>query len=136
MNFIIKTKNSIIVTDLKKFKKVNIPKNQNINTVNSEKNKKFSKKIKLRGLGYKITALSDKNVKIKLSNSHENKLEISEPTIYSSVKKNLILLQSTDKILLGNLAKKVYLLKPCDKYKGKGFHFANKQIRLKAIKKK
>ena len=52
------------------------------------------------------------------------------------IKKNTILLESSDKILLGDYIKKIHELKKSDIYKGKGFSFQYENKKLKTIKKK
>lgn len=94
----------------------------------------FRKKIILSGLGYKC--IFKDNLSFKLGYSHNSIFDLETHIKNVSVKKENILLESTDRIFLGNFLEKIYLLKPCDTYKGKGFKIESKNKKLKEIKKK
>jgi hypothetical protein len=109
-------------------------------TVNDIKNNHLSsakKKILLKGLGFRSTFDSALNtITFKLGYSHLNTLDVPEYIKNVKVKKNTILLESTDKILLGDYMKKIHQLKESDIYKGKGFSYKYDTKKLKIIKKK
>jgi ribosomal protein L6P/L9E len=109
-------------------------------TVNDVKNNQLSsakKKILLKGLGFRSTFDSaSSTITFKLGYSHLNTLNVPEYIKNVKVKKNTILLESTDKILLGDYMKKIHQLKESDIYKGKGFSYKYDTKKLKIIKKK
>ena len=109
-------------------------------TVNDIKNNVLSlakKKILLKGLGFRSTFDSKSStITFKLGYSHLNTLSVPEYIKNIKVKKNTILLESTDKILLGDYMKKIHQLKESDIYKGKGFSYKYDTKKLKIIKKK
>ena len=99
---------------------------------------KISKqKILLKGLGFKSTFDdSTKTISFKLGYSHQNLLPVPEYIKNIKLKKNLILLESTDKVLLGDYIRNIYQLRKSDAYKGKGFSYQYDTKKLKVIKKK
>jgi ribosomal protein L6P/L9E len=109
-------------------------------TVSDVKNNALSlakKKILLKGLGFRSTFDSTSStITFKLGYSHLNTLNVPEYIKNVKVKKNTILLESTDKILLGDYMKKIHQLKESDIYKGKGFSYKYDTKKLKIIKKK
>lgn len=109
-------------------------------TVNDIKNNVLSlakKKILLKGLGFRSTFDSTSStITFKLGYSHLNTLSVPEYIKNIKVKKNTILLESTDKILLGDYMEKIHQLKESDIYKGKGFSYKYDTKKLKIIKKK
>ena len=95
------------------------------------------KKIMLKGLGFRSTFDdSTKTLSFKLGYSHLNSLNVPDFIKNVKIKKNTILLESTDKILLGDYIKKIHQLKESDIYKGKGFSYQYENKKLKTIKKK
>jgi len=109
-------------------------------TLNAVKNGTLSitkKKILLKGLGFRSTFDSGlSTITFKLGYSHLNTLNVPEYIKNVKVKKNTILLESSDKILLGDYMKKIHQLKESDIYKGKGFSYKYDTKKLKIIKKK
>lgn len=103
-----------------------------------ENNQKVSKqKILLKGLGFKSTFdESTKTISFKLGYSHQNILPVPSYIKNIKLKKNLILLESTDKVLLGDYIRNIYQLRKSDAYKGKGFSYQYDTKKLKVIKKK
>lgn len=98
-------------------------------------NKIFKKKLILKGLGYRITLLENKKIELKLGFSHLIKLTIPE-NIRVKARKNIMNIEGSDKVLLGNFVNKIVSLKAPDSYKGKGFWFKYQKKSLKIIKKK
>jgi len=93
-------------------------------------------KLSLKGLGYRINFLFDKSIlSFKLGFSHLKTLRIPN-NIVVFIEKNILVLQSSNSILIGNFAQKIKNLKKRDSYKGKGFSFKNESISLKEVKKK
>ncbi len=95
------------------------------------------KKILLKGLGFRATFdNASKNLSFKLGYSHMNNINVPDYIKNIKIKKNTILFESTDKILLGDYIKKIHKLKESDAYKGKGFSYQYENKKLKIIKKK
>lgn len=83
-------------------------------------NNTFKRKLTLKGLGFRITLIENKQVEFKLGFSHLIRLNIPQ-NIKVRTKKNFMFLESNDIVLLGNFIHKVISLKFPDSYKGKGF---------------
>ncbi len=108
-----------------------------INDITNNNLSSAKKKILLKGLGFRSTFDSaSSTITFKLGYSHLNTLSVPEYIKNVKVKKNTILLESTDKILLGDYMKKIHQLKESDIYKGKGFSYKYDTKKLKIIKKK
>ena len=91
----------------------------------------------LKGLGFRSTFDSTLSaLTFKLGYSHLNTLNVPDYITNVKIKKNTILLESTDKILLGDYMRKIHQLKESDIYKGKGFSYKYDTKKLKIIKKK
>jgi ribosomal protein L6P/L9E len=109
-------------------------------TITDVKNGSLSlakKKILLKGLGFRSTFDSPlSTLTFKLGYSHLNTLNVPDYITNVKIKKNTILLESTDKILLGDYMRKIHQLKESDIYKGKGFSYKYDTKKLKIIKKK
>lgn len=94
-------------------------------------------KILLKGLGFRSTFDDvSKTMSFKLGYSHLNTLDVPEYIKTVKIKKNMILLEASDKVLLGDYIRKIYLLRKSDAYKGKGFSHQYNNKKLKVIKKK
>ncbi len=109
----------------------------NLLTQIKSNNSLTKKKILLKGLGFRSTFEdANKVLSFKLGYSHMSNLNVPDFIKNIKIKKNTILLESSDKILLGNYIKKIHELKKSDIYKGKGFSFQYENKKLKTIKKK
>lgn len=103
----------------------------------SVENVNFKKKLRLKGLGFRInTDLAKNEIVLKLGYSHLITLNIPDFITNVKVKKNLMLIESFDKVALGDFVKKVQDLRKADAYKGKGFSGQYDKKKLKVIKKK
>ncbi len=97
----------------------------------------FKKKLRLKGLGFKISVdMLKRELSLKLGYSHLISLEVPDYITNIKSKKNVMLLESLDKVALGDFFKKVYDLRKADAYKGKGFSGQYEKRKLKVIKKK
>ncbi len=97
----------------------------------------FKKKLRLKGLGFRISVdMTKRELSLKLGYSHFVNIEIPYYITNIKSKKNIMLLESFDKIALGDFLKKVYDLRKADAYKGKGFSGQYEKRKLKVIKKK
>jgi len=102
----------------------------------SDVNKKYKKKLFLKGLGFKI--FYDKashSLNFKLGFSHLINF-LLPATVSVGLNKTILLLESKNNIVLGDITNKIKLLKIPDVYKGKGFVVKNELVRTKPIKKK
>lgn len=96
----------------------------------------YNKKLLLKGLGFRITFSDDKKeLLFKVGFSYLLSLKIVKG-IDIKIKKNVLIIEGTNKVLVGNFAYKVKYLRTPDCYKGKGFWEKYQNITLKKIKKK
>lgn len=93
------------------------------------------KKMYLNGLGYKCQILN-KKLSFKLNLSHGLNVDVPSHITKMSQKKNILLFESNDKILLGNFVEQIYNLRPSDVYKAKGFFLDSKSKIIKEVNKK
>ncbi len=97
----------------------------------------FKKKLRLKGLGFRISVdMMKRELSLKLGYSHLISLYIPDYITNIKSKKNVMLLESLDKVALGDFFKKIYDLRKADAYKGKGFSAQYEKRKLKIIKKK
>jgi hypothetical protein len=101
------------------------------------------KKLLVKGLGYKITILENKDLEntktlqLKLGYSHLKSSLIPKEISNFYLTKNSITFESFNSSWLGNFITKLKLFKKPDIYKGKGLHIKNQKVLiLKPIKKK
>lgn len=119
---------------------------KNLSILNTFKNTLFDllkkkslgkKKLKLTGLGYKATTNKSTNtLNMKLGYSHPINITIPKTIARVRTSKTSIVIESIDKITLGNFTNSIYSYKKYDCYKGKGFSKGNDKKKLKEIKKK
>ena len=99
--------------------------------------KEYSKKIILKGLGFRINQLNNINtLRFKLGFSHLIDLKIPGNKIYTIVKKNVLHIKGIDLVNIGNFCQKIKNLKKPNIYNGKGFRYKREIISLKTFKKK
>ena len=97
----------------------------------------IKKVLKLKGLGFRMNVVKELNlIEFKLGFSHLKTLQIPVGRINVSVQKNIIFVEGTDNILIGNFLNKIRSLKVPDIYKGKGFWYKYQKESFKIIKKK
>ena len=91
----------------------------------------------LVGVGYKASA-KEQLLELALGYSHniviEMPKEITVETTAERGKNNTIILKSTDKQLIGQVAAKIRSLRKPEPYKGKGIRFMGEEIKKKAGK--
>ena len=93
----------------------------------------FQKQLNLVGVGYKAT-VSQKIIELSLGFSHPIKYTLPEG-INASVDANTkIMLESSDKQLLGQVSAEIQKFRPPEPYKGKGILFEGEKIKRKAGK--
>ncbi|PLW94258.1 MAG: 50S ribosomal protein L6 [Marinilabiliales bacterium] len=97
----------------------------------------FTIKLELVGVGFKCSA-QGQMLDLSLGHSHnivfELPQEIKVETVTEKGKTPLIILQSHDKQLLGQVASKIRSYRKPEPYKGKGVKYENEYIRRKAGK--
>lgn len=92
----------------------------------------FSKKLEVNGVGYKV-ALSGNSLKLDVGFSHPVLFELPKEVL-AQVEKNVIILESADKQLLGEVAAQIRKIRKPEPYKGKGIKYMEETIRRKAGK--
>ena len=93
----------------------------------------FQKQLNLVGVGYKA-AVQQKILELNLGYSHPIKYTLPEG-IKATVNANTkIMLESSDKQLLGQISAEIQKFRPTEPYKGKGILFDGVQIKRKAGK--
>ncbi|MCH2265623.1 MAG: 50S ribosomal protein L6 [SAR324 cluster bacterium] len=93
----------------------------------------FQKQLNLVGVGYRA-AVSQKILELNLGFSHTIKYPLPEG-IKATVNANtMILLESSDKQLLGQVSAEIQKFRPPEPYKGKGILFEGVKIKRKAGK--
>ncbi|QNF31787.1 50S ribosomal protein L6 [Adhaeribacter swui] len=97
----------------------------------------FKEQLELVGVGYKATA-SNNTLELSLGYSHNIFLALPKEVTASAVtekgKAPVIILESIDKQLIGQVAAKIRSLRKVEPYKGKGIRFVGEIIRRKAGK--
>ena len=93
----------------------------------------FQKQLNLVGVGYRAT-VSQKKLELSLGFSHPIKYMLPEG-IKATVSANTkLLLESSDKQLLGQVSAEIQKFRPPEPYKGKGILFEGEQLKRKAGK--
>jgi large subunit ribosomal protein L6 len=97
----------------------------------------FKEQLELVGVGYKATAVNN-TLELSLGYSHNIFLSLPKEVTASAVtekgKAPVIILESIDKQLIGQVAAKIRSLRKVEPYKGKGIRFVGEVIRRKAGK--
>lgn len=97
----------------------------------------FRKELELVGVGYRVTN-NGQVLELSLGYSHSIFLELpKEVKVETKMERNknpLILLESSDKQLLGQVCAKIRSFRKPEPYKGKGVRFVGEQIRRKSGK--
>lgn len=95
----------------------------------------FEKKLILNGVGYRAKA-SGKTLNLVLGFSHDVNYDLPEGVTAETPSQTEVLLKSTDKQLLGQVAAEIRAYRPPEPYKGKGVRYADEYVRRKEAKKK
>jgi large subunit ribosomal protein L6 len=100
--------------------------------------KGYVRELELVGVGYKVEVLDKDVLDLSLGFSHhvyfKMPREVLAKTVLEKGQNPKIILESTDKQLLGQVAAKIKSLRPVEPYKGKGIRFSNEYVRRKAGK--
>ena len=95
----------------------------------------FEKKLQLNGVGYRAKA-SGKSVNLTLGFSHPVDYALPEGVTAETPSQTEIVLKSSDKQLLGQVAAEIRAFRPPEPYKGKGVRYADERVYRKEAKKK
>ncbi|MFH1192292.1 MAG: 50S ribosomal protein L6 [bacterium] len=92
----------------------------------------FEKSLEINGVGYKVA--QEKN-KIILNVGYSHPVEFVLPdNVSAKIEKNVIILNSFDKQLLGQMAANIRKIRKPEPYKGKGIKYSDEVIRRKSGK--
>ena len=98
--------------------------------------KVFRKTLVLKGSGFSVSLSSCQQfLNFNLGYSHKILVKVPSPGFSVLCSKNIIVIESDNKIKLGDFANKIRNLRFPDPYKGKGFWYNNEVRELKEIKK-
>jgi hypothetical protein len=98
--------------------------------------KEYSRKLILKGLGFRINYIEESNaLRFKLGLSHSVDIKIPLNNIYAIIKKNTIHITGANLSYIGNFCQKIRNLKKKNAYNGKGFFLKNEKIICKVYKK-
>lgn len=95
----------------------------------------FERKLQLNGVGYRAKA-SGKTVNLTLGFSHPIDYQLPEGVTAETPSQTEIVLKSSDKQLLGQVAAEIRAFRPPEPYKGKGVRYADERVYRKEAKKK
>jgi large subunit ribosomal protein L6 len=95
----------------------------------------FKKELLLVGVGYRAN-VQDKKIHLTLGFSHPVVYDIPEGIAISTPSPTEIVIQGSNKQVVGQVAAEIRRYRPPEAYKGKGVRYANEKIKLKETKKK
>lgn len=95
----------------------------------------FKKALQLVGVGYRAN-LQGKKLHLTLGYSHPIIYEIPEGITINTPSPTEIVIQGSDKQLVGQVSADIRDYRPPELYKGKGVRYADERIKLKETKKK
>ena len=93
----------------------------------------FTRVLEINGVGYRAEA-KGKQINFSLGYSHPIVFDLPEGVTAATPQPTRVILESTDRQLLGMVAAKVRALRPPEPYKGKGIKYAEEHIRRKVGK--
>ena len=92
----------------------------------------FSKQLEIQGVGYKAQ-LKGKDLELNLGHSHPHTVAAPDGITFS-VEKEIITIEGSDKILVGQVAADIRKLRKPEPYKGKGIRYVGEHVRRKVGK--
>lgn len=95
----------------------------------------FERKLELVGVGYRAQA-KGKVLSLTLGFSHPVEYQLPDGVTAETPTQTEIMLRSTDKQLLGQVAANVRSFRPPEPYKGKGVRYSDEKVLRKEAKKK
>lgn len=96
--------------------------------------KGWEKRVEVVGTGYGVT-IKNGDAVLKVGYSHLVTVPKQEGVTYSVDGQTILIIQSANKELIGQIAHKVRSIKPPDPYKGKGIRYVGEHVKLKPGKK-
>ncbi len=94
----------------------------------------FEKKLEINGVGYRVKVNGNK-IELSLGYSHPINYDLPEGISAESPSQTELVLSSSDKQLLGDVASKIRSFRPPEPYKGKGIKYSDEKIIRKESKK-
>ena len=94
----------------------------------------FEKKLEINGVGYRVKVNGNK-IELSLGYSHPINYDLPEGISAESPSQTELVLSSSDKQLLGDVASKIRSFRPPEHYKGKGIKYSDEKIIRKESKK-
>jgi len=94
----------------------------------------FERKLTLIGVGYKASAQGNK-INLELGFSHSISHELPEGVTAQTPSQTEIILKSSNKQTVGQVAAEIRAYRPPEPYKGKGVRYSDEQIVIKESKK-
>jgi large subunit ribosomal protein L6 len=95
----------------------------------------FQRKLTLQGVGYRAKAQGDV-LNVAVGYSHPIDYKLPAGVTAETPTQTDIILSSTDKQLLGQVASEIRRFRPPEPYKGKGIRYADENVYRKEAKKK
>lgn len=95
----------------------------------------FKKVLQLVGVGYRAN-VQGKKINLTLGFSHPVVYDFPEGITITTPSQTEIVIQGSDKQLVGQVAAEIRRYRPPEPYKGKGVRYADERIKLKETKKK
>lgn len=92
----------------------------------------YERRLEINGVGYRANVAGN-TVNLSLGYSHPIEFKLPQG-VEAKVEKNLIILNSADKQLVGQVAANIRSLRKPEPYKGKGIKYVEERIRRKAGK--
>jgi large subunit ribosomal protein L6 len=106
-----------------------------VNNMVNGVSKGFERKLQLVGVGYKAKATGS-SLNLSLGYSHPVDYEVPAGVSVETPTQTEILLKSSDKQLLGQVASEIRAFRPPEPYKGKGVRYSDETVLRKEAKKK
>ena len=95
----------------------------------------FKKELEIRGVGYRAQ-MQGNTLKLNLGLSHDVDFEVPEGVTVTAPKQTELVVEGTDKQLVGQVAANIRDWRPPEPYKGKGIRYKGEYIFQKEGKKK
>lgn len=98
--------------------------------------KKFTKKLQLAGVGYRVSMTKDNIINMSLGYSHPIFYSLPKGISIENPSPTEIIIQGIDKQLVGQIAANLRAYRIPEPYKGKGIRYSDEIVRIKEAKKK
>lgn len=95
----------------------------------------FTRTLEITGVGYRAQA-NGQTINLTLGFSHPVEYKLPQGVSAETPKNTVIVLKSTDKQQLGQVAADIRAFRPPEPYKGKGIRYSDEKVRRKEAKKK